>query len=156
MAFLGLSCVEEARGARRSWGGGVGKTEGRKKSKRRRLGFIARPGARGIDTQCAPHASAKPKVATGTPGRPEKGHRRWGGGRATVQKNYKIATEFILQITLNISKEVENLQKKSCSKSKVLQLCLKEHFQILPPFWNLNLGCIWAFESFQNYSKFYM
>jgi len=33
---------------------------------------------------------------------------RWS---ATVLRNYRIATEFILQITLKFSKEVENLQK---------------------------------------------
>ena len=33
---------------------------------------------------------------------------RWS---ATVPRNYRIATEFILQITVKFSKEVENLQK---------------------------------------------
>ena len=56
-----------------------GKQRERKKSQRRRLGLIAQPGARGIDTQRAPHASAKSRAATGAPGRPEKGRRRWGG-----------------------------------------------------------------------------
>ena len=111
MAFSGLSCAEEMREARWSRDGGVGKTEGRKKNERRRLGFIARPGARGIDTQRAPRASAKPRAATGAPGRPEKGRRRWGGDRVLFTHNYRIDTELILQITPKFSKEVENLQK---------------------------------------------
>ena len=88
-----------------------GKQREGKKSQRRRLGLIARPGARGIDTQRAPRASAKPRAVADAPGRPEKGRRRWGGGRATVPNNYRFATEFILQITLKFSKEDENLQK---------------------------------------------
>ena len=156
MAFTGIACAEEMREARRSWDGGVGKAEGRKKSERRRLGLIAWPGARGLNMQSAPHASAKPRAVANTPGRPEKGRRRWGGGRATVPRNYRIATEFILQITLKFSKEVEISKNESCSTFQTLQLCFNEHFQIMPPFWNLNLGCIWVFESFQNYSKFYM
>ena len=76
MAFPGLTCAEETREARRSGDGGVGKAEERKKSERRRLGLIARLGARGLDTQRAPHASAKPRVVAGAPGRPEKGRRR--------------------------------------------------------------------------------
>ena len=111
MAFPGLSCAEETREARRSRDGGVGKTEGRKKNERRRLGFIARQGARGIDTQRAPRTSVKPRAVTDAPGRPKKGRRRWGGGRATVLNNYIFATEFILQITPKFSKEDENLQK---------------------------------------------
>ena len=46
----GLACAEEMREARRSRDDDVGKTEGGKKNERRRLGFIARPGARGLDT----------------------------------------------------------------------------------------------------------
>ena len=107
----GLACAEEMREARRSWDGGVRKVEGRKKSERRRLGLIARPGARGLDTQRAPHASVKPRAVADAPGRPEKGRRRWGGGRATVPNNYRFATEFILQIILKFSKEDENLKK---------------------------------------------
>ena len=51
----------------------------------------------------------------------EGGHgRAWKAGErtsavgqwsATVPRDYRIATEFILQITHNFSKEVENLQK---------------------------------------------
>ena len=81
MAFTGLACAEEMREARRSGDGGVGKAKGRKKSERRRLGLIARPGARRLDTQRAPHASAKPRAVADAPGRSEKGRRRWGGGR---------------------------------------------------------------------------
>ena len=88
-----------------------GKQREGKKSQRRRLGLIARLGARGIDTQRAPHASAKPRAVAGTPGRPEKGRRRWGGDRVLFTHNYRIATELILQITPKFSKEVENLQK---------------------------------------------
>ena len=86
-------------------------TDERKESRRRRRSFIARPRERGNDTQRPSRASAKPRAATGASGRTEKGRRRWGGGRATVQNNYRIATEFILQITHNFCKEFENLQK---------------------------------------------
>ena len=74
-------------------------------------GFIAHPGARGIDTQRACSASAKPKAAEGEPGRSEKVCRRWGGDLDTVHENYRIDTEFNLQITHKYYKEVENLQK---------------------------------------------
>ena len=112
MAFTGLACAEETREARWSLDSGIGKIEGRKKIQRRRLGLIARPGARGLDTQSGPRVSAKPRAVADAPGRPEKGRRRWGGGRATVPNNYRFATEFILQITLKFSKEAENLQKQ--------------------------------------------
>ena len=88
-----------------------GKQREGKKSQRRRLGLIARPGARGIDTQRAPRASAKPRAVADAPGRPKKGRRRWGGDRVLFTHNYRIATELILQITPKFSKEVENLQK---------------------------------------------
>ena len=48
------------------------------------LGFIARPGARGIDTQRACSASAKPRAAEDEPGRPEKD----AGGRAVMACSY--------------------------------------------------------------------
>ena len=111
MALTGLACTEETREARRSWDGGVGKTEGRKKIRRCRLVLIAWPGARGLDTQSAPCASVKPRAVADVPGRPEKGRRRWGGDRVLFTHNYRIATELILQITPKFSKEVENLQK---------------------------------------------
>ena len=50
-------------------------------------------------------------AAEGEPGRPEKVRRRWGGDRDTVHENYRIDTDFNLQITHKYSKEVENLQK---------------------------------------------
>ena len=85
-------------------------TEKRKKSGRRRRGFIARPDEWRGDTQWGACASTKPRAATGAPGRPKKGRRRWGGDRVLFTHNYRIATELILQITPKFSKEVENLQ----------------------------------------------
>ena len=156
----GLACAEEMREARRSWDGGIGKTEGRKKSNWRRLGFIARPGTRRIDMQHAPRASTKPKVATGAPGRPEKGRRRWGGDALLPTWFFEIFTELPLCLFCKLLtiflKKLKISKNESCSTFQTLQLFFKEYFQILPPFWNLNLGCIWVFESFQNYSKFYM
>ena len=81
MAFTGLAYAEEMREAHRSRDDGVEKTEGGKKNERRRLGFIARPGARRLDTQRATCASAKPRAVADAPEKPEKGRRRWGGGR---------------------------------------------------------------------------
>ena len=156
MAFPGLSCAWETREARRSWDGGVGKTEWRKKNERRHQGLIARPGARGLDTQSAPRASAKPRAVADAPGRPEKGRRRWGGGRALFTRITELPSVLKFKLLPNFLKKLKISKNKSCSTFQVLQLFLNEHFQILPPFWNLNLGCIWAFESFQNYSKFYM
>ena len=61
-----------------------GKTERRKKNELRLLGFIARQGARGIDTQRAPHTSAKLRVVAGAPGRLEKDT----GGEAVTACSY--------------------------------------------------------------------
>ena len=156
MAFTGIACAEEMREARRSWDGGVGKAEGRKKSERRRLGLIARPGARGLDTQRAPHASAKPRAVADAPGRSEKGRRRWGGGRLLFREIIELPPSSFCKLLSNFLKKLKISKNQSCSTFQTLQLCFNEYFQILPPFWNLNLGCIWVFESFQNYSKFYM
>jgi len=47
---------------------------------------------------------------------------------------YRIATAFNLQITHNYSKNMKISKNESCSTFQTLQLCFKEHFQILPPF----------------------
>ena len=82
---------------------------------------------------------------------------RW---RPVVNFIFEIFTELPLssfyKLLPNFLKKLKISKNESCSTFQTLQLCFKEYFQILPPFLNLNLGCIWAFESFQNYSKFYM
>ena len=117
-------------------------TEERKESRRRRRSFIARPRERGNDTQRPSHASTKPRAATGASRRPEKGRRRWGSGHALFTRITELPSVLKFKLLRNFLKKLKISKNKSCSKTKVLQLCLNEHFQILPPFWNLNLGCI--------------
>ena len=82
---------------------------------------------------------------------------RW---RPVTNSIFKVFIDLPLRLFFklltNFLKKLKISKNESCSTFQTLQLCFKEHFQILHPFWNLNLGCIWAFESFQNYSKFYM
>jgi len=111
-----------------------GKQRERKKSRRRRLGLIARPGARGIDTQRAPCASAKPRAVADTPGRPEKGRRRWGGGRLLFREITELSLSSFCKLLPNFLKKLKISKNESCSTFQTLQLCFKEHFQILPPF----------------------
>ena len=83
--------------------------------------------------------------------------RRW---RPVVIWIFEIITDLPLSSFYKLLpiflKKLKISKNESCSTFQTLQLCFKAHFLILPPFWNLNLGCIWVFESFQNYSKFYM
>ena len=160
MAFPGLSCAEETREARRSWDGGVGKTEGKKEKTTRTSGsYISARSARNRHAACSPRQ------------REAKGGRRraWKAGERTpavrrwrpvVILMFEVFTDLPLclffKLLTNFLKKLKISKNESCSTFQTLQLCFKEHFQILPPFWYLNLGCIWAFEPFQNYSKFYM
>ena len=111
-----------------------GKQRERKKRQRGRLGLISRPGAHGIDTQRAPHASAKPRAVAGAPGRPEKGRQRWGGGRALFTRITELPSILKFKLLPKFLKKLKISKNKSCSTFQVLQLCLNERFQILPPF----------------------
>ena len=94
-----------------------GKQRERKKSQRRRLGLIARPGARGIDTQRAPRASAKPRRSQTR----LEDRRKDAGGGAVVVLLFRIITALPLS---SFCKLLSNfLKKMKISKNqKVAQL----------------------------------
>ena len=155
-----LVWAEEARGAHWSWDGGVGKTEGKKEKTTTTSGSYS--SARSARNR---HAACSPRQREAKGGR----RRAWKAGERTpavrrwrpvVILIFEIFTDLPLRLFFkllpNFLKKLKISKNESCSTFQTLQLCFKEYFQILPLFWNLNLGCIWAFESFQNYSKFYM
>ena len=70
----------------------------------------------------------------------DHGH-AWKAGERTsavVVLLFRRITELTLssfcKLLTNFLKKLKISKNESCSKSKVLQLCLNEHFQILPPF----------------------
>ena len=160
MAFPGLTCTEETREACRSWDDGVGKTEGRKEKPTTSSGSYSSAKSARIRHAACP---LRQREANGGRRRVWKAGeraptvRRW---RPVVILIFEVFTDLPLclffKLLTNFLKKLKISKNESCSTFQTLQLCFKEHFQIQPPFWNLNLGCIWAFESFQNYSKFYM
>ena len=123
MAFPGLSCAEEAREARRSRDGGVGKIERRKKSERRRLGLPMPAQSQGRSQACL------------------EGRRKDAGSEAVASCGYLIF-EIITDLPLSpfckllkiFLKKLKISKNESYSAFETLQLCFKEHFQILPPF----------------------
>jgi hypothetical protein len=72
--------------------------------------------------------------------------RRQAGGGELFRLNFKLITELPLssfyKLLSNFLKKLKISKNKSCSTFQTLQLCFKKHFQILPPFSNLNLGYI--------------
>ena len=76
----------------------------------------------GDDAQQLLHASAKPEVATGATGTRWKITNGEVSPAGTVHGNYRITTSLKSQITPKFVWQLKNLQKKSCSKSKVLQI----------------------------------
>ena len=78
-------------------------------------GFIARPGARGIDTQRACSASAKPRAAEGEPGRPEKVRRRWAVIVTLFMRITELTLSLICKLLTNILKKLKISKNESCS-----------------------------------------
>ena len=69
-----------------------------------------------------------------------------GGKQAVAILIFEIFTELPLSLFCKLLtiflKKLKISKNESCSTFQTLQLCLSEHFQILSPFLNLNLGCI--------------
>ena len=102
--------------------------------------FKGRPGSKRKPRRRLFCASVKPRAATGATGSPEK----HAGGDSCPRLLFNVFTELpfakfhkLLQNLHNNSKISKN---KSCSKSKVLQLCFYNHTQIRSTFWNANLN----------------
>ena len=72
--------------------------------------------------------------------------RQVGGGVGLQIDFFELFTELPLRLfcklLTNFLQKLKISKNESCSTFQTLQLCLSEHFQILPPFLNLNLGCI--------------
>ena len=91
------------------------------------------------DGSVSPHEKAAKKVGG-------EQLRVAGGKQAMSILIFEIFIELPLspffKLLSNFLKKLKISKNESCSTFQTLQLCLSEHFQILPPFLNLNLGCI--------------
>ena len=87
-----------------------------------------------------------PARSRGQPRARLEDRRKDAGGGAVVVLLFRIITELPLssfcKLLSNFIKKMKISKNESCSTFQTLQLCLSEHFQILSPFLNLNLGCI--------------